>query len=120
MPTLGSPKHKLIAASVLLIALVVLAGLQGLPMVSASRWLLGAAAVAGLAIWMWRTRGTGLAAPPSRLHVLSRAGLSQRCGLALVEADGRTFLVAYGDGFAEMLEAPVKAVARKSRKAGAR
>jgi hypothetical protein len=43
---------------------------------------------------------------PERLKVVSRAGLSQRCGLVLVEADGRSFLVAFGDSFAEIHEAP--------------
>jgi hypothetical protein len=41
---------------------------------------------------------------PERLKVVSRAGLSQRCGIALVEADGRSFLVAFGDSFAEIHE----------------
>jgi hypothetical protein len=40
------------------------------------------------------------------LRVVSRAGLSQRCGIALVEADGHSFLVAFGDSFAEIQKAP--------------
>jgi hypothetical protein len=68
-----------------------------------ARTLAGTFAAALLAWWWWRARA-GAAGPrlqlPPRLQVHARTGLSPRCGLALVEADGRTFLVAYGDGFA--------------------
>jgi flagellar biogenesis protein FliO len=97
----------LLLASGLLLGLVALAPLGGLSTAGAARWLLGAGALAGLGWWLWRRDG---ASPrftlPERLRVISRAGLSQRCGIALVEADGRSFLVAFGDSFAEIRPAP--------------
>ena len=49
----------------------------------------------------------------------ARAGLSARCGAALVDADGRRYLVTYGDGFANVLQvpAPEAAVQRARRPA---
>ena len=102
-----SPRRRLLLASGLLLGLAALAPLGGLSAPGAARWLLGAGALAGLGWWLWHR---GSASPrftlPERLRVVSRAGLSQRCGIALVEADGRTFLVAFGDSFAEIRPAP--------------
>jgi len=114
-----SPQHKLIAAAVLMAVLLFAAQRQGLEAGSAARWALGLAALAGLGLWLKRGQLAKVPAAAPRLQVLSRTGLSQRCGLALVEADGRTWLVAYGDGFAEMKEAPPPA-RRPARKAGGR
>ncbi len=102
-----SPRHRLLIASGMLLGLAALAPLGGLSASGAARWILGAVVVAGLGAWLWRR---GVASPrfslPERLRVISRAGLSPRCGLALVEADGRSFLVAFGDSFAEIHQAP--------------
>lgn len=107
MLALLSPRRRLLIASGLLLGLAALAPLGGLSAVGAARWLLGAGALAGLGWWLW-CRGS--ASPrftlPERLKVISRAGLSQRCGVALVEADGRSYLVAFGDSFAEIRPAP--------------
>lgn len=112
MLTSLSPRRRLLLASGLLLGLTALAPLSGMSAAGAARWLLGAGALAGLGWWWWRRDG---ASPrfmlPERLKVVSRAGLSQRCGIALVEADGRTFLVAFGDSFAEIRPAPSRRAA---------
>ncbi|WP_224365298.1 MFS transporter [Hyalangium versicolor] len=102
-----SPQKRLLIASGLILGLAVVAPLGGLSSSGAARWLLGAGVLVGLGAWLW---SRGAAGPrftlPERLRVVSRAGLSQRCGLALVEMDGRSFLVAFGDSFAEIHPAP--------------
>jgi flagellar protein FliO/FliZ len=111
MTLLRSPKNKLLLAAAAIVLLALLAPSQGASASSIARVLLGACAVAGLGAWFLRARArsaTGPAAafaPAARLRVLSRTGLSQRCGMALVEADGRNYLVVFGDGFAELQEA---------------
>lgn len=104
-----SPRSRLLLAGALVLGLASLGPLGGLSMAAAARWLLGAAALGGLGWWLHRrgTEGPGLTAA-ERLHVVSRAGLSPRCGLALVEVDGRSFLVAFGDAFAEIHETRVR------------
>jgi hypothetical protein len=107
MNLLRSPRNKIVAISVVLTLLSLGAVAKGLDAVSIARWVLAAAAVAGLLYWHWKARPAGgRFALPARLQVVSRAGLAQRCGVALVEADGRTFLVVHGDGYAEVCEAP--------------
>ncbi len=100
-----SPKQKLWVA----LALVLLLGLIGPSLArggtAGARWALGGLGAAGLVAWFWRRRGGGEAAPAQSLRVLSRAGLSARTALALVEADGRRYLVAHGEGFAVLREA---------------
>jgi hypothetical protein len=101
-----SPRARLLAAGALVLGLAALGPLGGLSMTSAARWLLGAAALGGLGWWLRRRGGAEPGVPTlERLRVVSRAGLSPRCGLALVEVDGRGFLVAFGDSFAEIREA---------------
>ena len=74
-----------------------------LDLVSGSRLLLGLAAAAAMTAWFIRTRsGEQRLRAPERLKVICRTGLSQRCSLAVVELDGETLLVAFGDGFAQM------------------
>ena len=99
-------KTKLLAASMLVLLLAAFAQRSGM---SAA---LGVAAVAGLAWWMIRARRAGGSPAraggfqlPPRLSIAARTGLSARCGLALVDADGQRYLVAYGDGFAQLLNA---------------
>jgi hypothetical protein len=69
----------------------------------------GLIAATGLALWARRARARGgvpgLADAP-RLVVVERVGLSPRTGLALVEVDGRTYVVVHGDGFARLCPAP--------------
>jgi flagellar protein FliO/FliZ len=120
-----SPKHKLVIVSVLIGALAFAVKASGMEAPSAARWGLAAAALVGLGLWVQRAKGSGAAAVAPRLRVLSRAALSQRCGIALVEADGRNFLVAFGDGFAQMQHAldPARSGSRRRatrRKEGAR
>lgn len=101
-----SPRTRLLLAGGLVLGLAALAPLGGFSAASTARWLLGAAALAGFGWWLRRQGAVGARfALPERLQVVSRAGLSQRCGLALVEVDGRSYLVAFGDSFAEIREA---------------
>ncbi|WP_208721136.1 hypothetical protein [Corallococcus aberystwythensis] len=108
-----SPRGRLLFASALLLGLATLAPLGGLSLVGTSRLLIGSMALAGLG-WVLlhkgRAAGSADAAAPEPLRIVSRTGLSQRCGLALVEADGRRYLVAYGDAFAEIHETRAMAV----------
>ncbi|AFE06767.1 hypothetical protein COCOR_06140 [Corallococcus coralloides DSM 2259] len=108
-----SPRGRLLFASALLVGLATLAPLGGLSLVGTSRLLIGATALAGLG-WVFLRKGgmagSADATAPEPLSIVSRTGLSQRCGLALVEADGRRYLVAYGDTFAEIHETRTMAV----------
>jgi len=119
-----SIKVKLLAASLLLLLLAAFAQRSGVSAASLSRAVLGLLACAGLAAWLFRLRrGSGSSASrpfqlQPRLAIAARAGLSARCGLALVEADGRRYLLAHGDGFAHLLNAlppraPAQARARR-------
>ena len=107
MLTALSVRHRLWLASGLILMLAVFASWGGVSASGNARWVLGAVTLAGLGWWWSRrsTRGSRFVLP-ERLQVISRTGLSQRCGIALVEADGRSFLVAYGDSFAEIRMAP--------------
>lgn len=109
-----SPRGRLLLASALLVGLATLAPLGGLSLVGTSRLLVGSMALAGLGWVLLRKggmAGSADAAAPDPLSIVSRTGLSQRCGLALVEADGRRYLVAYGDTFAEIHETRAPAAA---------
>ncbi len=121
-----SPKNKLLLAAAAVVALAALAPSGGVSAPQVARVLLAAVALGGLAWWLHRARKAGPSAAfaaETRLRVLSRTGLSQRCGMALVEADGRNYLVVFGDGFAELQEAaaaPAPGLAPPQRKGGAR
>ena len=52
-----------------------------------------ASGIGGLAGWLWR-RLRGQSRPEPRLTLLERITLAPRQSLALVEADGRKFLIA--------------------------
>ena len=98
-----SPRSKLLVASVLLVVLAVSAQTAGLSVAPLARIVL-LTAVAGLGLW-WLRRAR--AAAPAReaaprLKVVQRAGLSPRCAVALLNLDGADYLVAYGDGFAQI------------------
>jgi len=100
-----SPRHKLVAASAMLLMLPAVALLQGASAASAARVVLGFAAVAGLVAWFVKAKG-GLPLSrfksAARLSVVQRVGLSARSGVALVEVDGRPYLIVHGDGFARI------------------
>lgn len=116
MNLLRSPRNKLIAAAIAVLILALLAPLKGASAANLARALLGAAAIAGLFLWLVRQKKAAFtvqAAP--RLRVLARTGLSQRCGMALVEADGDNYLVVFGDGFAELQQAKLTRPAQARR-----
>lgn len=119
----ASPRNKLLLALGLVLALAALAPLGGMSAASVARGLLGAAALVGLGWWLVRRgRADVRFALTERMRVVSRTGLSQRCGLALVEVDGSRYLVAFGDSFAEIrrAQAPVRVKSRSRRRAVAR
>jgi flagellar protein FliO/FliZ len=116
----ASPRTKLLLASGLVLGLAALTSLGGMSATSVARGLLGAMALAGLGWWLLR-RGHAESrfALSDRMRVVSRTGLSQRCGLALVEVEGSRYLVAFGDSFAEIRRArvPVRVKTRTRRRA---
>ncbi len=115
----ASPRTKMFLAAGLLLGLAALAPLGGLSAASVARGLLGAMALVGLGWWLMR-RGQAESrfALSEPMRVVSRTGLSQRCGLALVEVEGCRYLVAYGDSFAEIrrTHAPVRVKKARSRR----
>lgn len=103
-----TPRTKLTVACAALTALVLLGGLQsGVSAASLARLLLGLSAIAALVLWYRKARGAGPSFKDTpRLAVVQRAGLSPRAGVALVEVDGRPFLIVHGDGFARVRAVP--------------
>lgn len=117
MNFLRSPRNKLFAAAFAVLVLALLAPTQGVSPSVVARVLVGVLGAAGLGWWFLRhRRGGGALLPAPRLQVLARTGLSQRCGMALVEADGRNYLVVFGDGFAELQEAKLAFPVRQGRR----
>ncbi|PTL78402.1 flagellar biosynthetic protein FliO [Vitiosangium sp. GDMCC 1.1324] len=115
----ASPRTKMFLAIGLVLGLAALAPLGGASATSVARGLLGASALGGLGWWLVRRgRAESRFSLAERMHVVSRTGLSQRCGLALVEVDGSRYLVAFGDSFAEIHRAhtPVRAKSRSRRR----
>ncbi len=100
-----SPRNKLIGAALLALIAPLIAATQGASAATAARLLLGLAALGGIGAWFIHARG-GLTASKfksaPRLNVVQRAGLSQRTGVALIEVDGKPYLVVHGDGFAKV------------------
>ncbi|MFY0529476.1 flagellar biosynthetic protein FliO [Archangium gephyra] len=118
-----SPRNKLLLALGLVLGLSALAQLGGVSAAVLARGLLGAAALGGLGWWLVRRgRADVRFALTERMRVVSRTGLSPRCGLALVEVEGSRYLVAFGDSFAEIrrAHAPVRVKTRSKRRAVAR
>ena len=118
-----SPRNKLLLALGLVLGLSALGPLGGVSAAVLARGLLGAAALVGLGWWLVRRRQADVRfALTERMRVVSRTGLSQRCGLALVEVEGSQYLVAFGDSFAEIRRAhtPVRVKTRSRRRAVAR
>jgi flagellar protein FliO/FliZ len=114
----ASPRTRMLLAGGLVLGLAALAPLGGLSATSVARGLLGAAALAGLGWWLLRRgRAESRFTLSERIRVVSRTGLSQRCGLALVEVEGSRYLVAFGDSFAEIrrARAPMRVKTRRRR-----
>jgi flagellar biogenesis protein FliO len=72
---------------------------------SGFRVVICALAMGGLGFWWWRQAQLVNAASRSAaaLQIVGRADLGPKTGLALVEADGQRVLIAFGDGFAQVL-----------------
>jgi len=91
-----------------------LLGLAALPFLTGSTASLGPAlkmvvvlgavcALAFVALRLLARRSVSTSTAPTDLKVLARASLSPKSAVALLEADGRRYLVAFGDGFATLL-----------------
>ncbi len=98
-----APRQKLLAAAALALALPLLAVSQGMTAPGAARLVLGLASLAGLG-WWWHRQSSATPAfqVAPRLSVVQRVGLSARTGLALVEIDGRPWVIVHGEGFATL------------------
>ncbi|MCE9667515.1 hypothetical protein LY474_06775 [Myxococcus stipitatus] len=96
-----SPRARLLGAGALLVGLSALGPLGGMSGVMVARVVLALVMVVGVGGW-WLRRGAARTRVPvaERMKVVCRDGLSPRCGVALVEAEGRSFLVTFGDSFA--------------------
>jgi flagellar protein FliO/FliZ len=115
-----SPRTKMLLVCGLILGLAMLAPPGGMSATSVARGLLGAMALAGTGWWLMRRgRAESRFSLSERMRVVSRTGLSQRCGLVLVEVDGSRYLVAFGDSFAEIrrAHAPVRVKTRSRRRA---
>jgi hypothetical protein len=115
----ASPRTRLLLAGGLVLGLATLAPLGGMSATAVARGLLGAMALVGLGWWfLLRSHTESRFALSERMRVVSRTGLSQRCGLALVEVEGSRYLVAFGDSFAEIRRArgPVRVKTRTRRR----
>lgn len=96
-----NPRQKLMAAGVMSALLALAAAVSSGSLTSGARIIVGGLAVAGLATWVLKQKGlplTGRFAQTPRLQVVQKIGLSARAGVALIEVDGRSFLVVHGDG----------------------
>jgi flagellar protein FliO/FliZ len=96
-----NPKQKLVAAGVMSALLALAAAVSSGSLTTGARIIVGALAVAGLATWALKQKGLSLPgrfAQTPRLQVVQKIGLSARAGVALIEVDGRSFLVVHGDG----------------------
>lgn len=104
-----TPRMKIVISLGSLGLLGLITALRGADLATSARVLLGLSAAGGLAVWFWRMRssaGSTSFRHTPRLVVVQRVGLSPRSGLALVEVDGRPFIVVHGDGFARLRPAP--------------
>ncbi len=99
-----TPRNKLLLALAALALLPLAGALHGQSGATIARVVLALCAVGGMAWWLLRARtsgGTSYRNAP-RLKVVQRVGLSARSGLALVEIDGRPYVVVHGEGFARL------------------
>jgi len=78
--------------------------------------LAGACALAFVVLRVLARRSGAASAGPGPLKVVSRASLSQKSGVALLEADGRRLVVAFGDGFVTLLSSAPAPVATDGEK----
>lgn len=98
-----SPRARLQVATLLVLGLALLGPLGGVSMVSTARWILVVGGLCALGWWWFRREAaTPREVRAERMRVISREGLSPRCGIALVEVEGRGFLVTFADAFAEV------------------
>lgn len=117
-----SPRARLLLALGLLLGLAGWAQGSGASVTTWARTLCGALALVCLGAWWLRREREGSRFPLAEpLRVVSRAGLSPRCGVALVEVEGRRHLVVFGDSFAEIrpVRVPPNGSFRSRRRAGA-
>lgn len=69
----------------------------------AARGVLAAGALVAVGLWLRRAGGRPREPDFSgALQVIGRAGLSPRCGVALIAVEGSRFLVTFGDTFVDV------------------
>lgn len=115
-----SPRTRLLLALGLVLGLAGVAQWREASVTALARALLGGLALAVLGGWlMYRGRAGDGFSRTEPLRVVSRTGLSPRCGLALVEVEGSRYFVVFGDSFAEIrpARAPVRVKSRSRRRA---
>ncbi len=104
-----TPQFKLIGASVLILSAPLVAAIQGASAPAVARILLALVALGGLAAWFLRARRVVNSSPIQsvpRLSLTQRIGLNTSTGVALIEVDGRAYLVVHGQGFAKIRPVP--------------
>ncbi len=96
-----APRQKLLALGVATGLLTLGAAVASGSVTTGARIVIGALALAGLVAWGLARKGLALPARfarTPRLQVVQKIGLSARTGVALIEVDGRSFLIVHGDG----------------------
>jgi hypothetical protein len=100
-----SSKVKLATAGVALLVAFGAGAARGVDVTLLARCGLAFTAAGGAAAWwVLRAQGAARAPRPVRLAVISRVGLGHRTAAALLEVDGKSFLVVHGEGFAQVVE----------------
>jgi flagellar protein FliO/FliZ len=103
---LSNPKNKLWLAAFTLVLLLGAAAASAGPVSPSAlaRGALGLTAMGGLGLWFVKAKGQASQSFKSapRLQVVQRIGLSPKNQVALVEVDGRPYLIVHGEGFAKI------------------
>jgi len=116
-----SPRARMALALGLVLVLAVVARWGETSVTSVARVLLGGVALVVGVGWLKRGERSGARFMREEpLRVVSRTGLSQRCGLALIDVEGSHYLVVFGDSFAEIrrTRGPVREKPRTGRGTG--
>lgn len=103
MRAIPAPLRRVLLSLCLLGGVVLLAAMRSdstMELGSAQLWLALAAVGGAVVLWKGRRGGRPDDWVEPALEVRARTGLTSRCGLALIEADGQSFLVVHGEGFA--------------------
>lgn len=95
-------KAVMAAGGLALLAVLVTSERLGAVAIARILLCLSGIAVAGALLAKLKGQGTAEKSDGRRLEVISSSALSARCSVALVEAEGSTYLIAFGDSFAQI------------------